>query len=152
MSADFNPHPLWRGRLFKPAEFRSFLYFNPHPLWRGWLGWLCWTHACINFNPHPLWRGWQLIILTIGKITYDFNPHPLWRGRRSSESMNLQVLPISIHTLCEEGDIIDLLSGAFFGLFQSTPSVKRATTHPQASKRTHCYFNPHPLWRGRRLS
>ena len=34
---------------------------------------------------------------------------------------------ISIHTLCEEGDLVLPIQIIFIFLFQSTPSVKRAT-------------------------
>ena len=78
------------------------------------------------FNPHPLWRGRQnLINETISGD--NFNPHPLWRGR-----------PVKT---------IDIM---LYKLFQSTPSVKRATPKIHFSSLKSSYFNPHPLWRGRR--
>ena len=124
---------------------------------------------------------------------FDFNPHPLWRGRLGITTSQQMLLSISIHTLCEEGDVFS--ASAFWQLsnfnphplwrgrrrcfiicvlvniFQSTPSVKRATIYysflcfwVSISIHTLCEegdrynyqkyrkqvnFNPHPLWRGR---
>ena len=124
-----------------------------------------------NFNPHPLWRGRRGTFFFLKKLINYFNPHPLWRGRPDVEKFKQILQGISIHTLCEEGDVFlrYLLTWAL--IFQSTPSVKRATgratiisTHSafqstpsvkRATINTHkilppfLYFNPHPLWRGR---
>ena len=56
----------------------------------------------------------------------DFNPHPLWRGRPGNVDVVFSHYSISIHTLCEEGDLLYLCTIIFM-----------------------VNFNPHPLWRGR---
>ena len=80
----------------------------------------------------------------------NFNPHPLWRGRRVLSLYFVVFFCISIHTLCEEGDIDSFNSKGAKKIFQSTPSVKRATIFLVCRDILHSNFNPHPLWRGRR--
>ena len=243
MGRHFNPHPLWRGRLL-PSTARCAIMpnFNPHPLWRGRRG-ICSSSflffALFQSTPsvkratnkedveldipiisiHTLCEEGDINIkITFFTFNY-FNPHPLWRGRPGKEKSSKKEEKISIHTLCEEGDkhplkknqrkIISIhtlceegdqrqrkRSNRIFNFnphplwrgrraigfrhrrtapFQSTPSVKRATLwwlsccfslyfisihtlceEGDASKLCkgvfgESYFNPHPLWRGRRL-
>ena len=103
----FNPHPLWRGRQCSGGHPEWHICdFNPHPLWRGRpSSFSHWLYSS-NFNPHPLWRGRRFATSRQSKNT-NFNPHPLWRGR-----------------------LILLPAMATKFLFQSTPSVKRATRLP----------------------
>ena len=54
-------------------------------------------------------------------------------------------LAISIHTLCEEGDIQRAKPFDNVLTFQSTPSVKRATIRPCSHSGLLRNFNPHPL-------
>ena len=163
----FNPHPLWRGR---PSGFLEYvcniLYFNPHPLWRGRLSTilniihrlqisihtlceegdniilnlkqqeqisihtLCEEGDCFRvwffhlwhyFNPHPLWRGRHDGVSKVSYINCYFNPHPLWRGRRF------------LRWLC-----------VLNPLFQSTPSVKRATLAFNSKMAMHIKFQSTP--------
>ena len=148
----FNPHPLWRGRLFWSIIDRdNQIYFNLHPLWRGRRASnIIVNIAIFNFNPHPLWRGRHDQGIDLTRVFCYFNPHPLWRGRpffTFSEEVNCSNfnphplwrgrpftfagwypnMSISIHTLCEEGDVQRFFLTNFYHAFQSTPSVKRAT-------------------------
>ena len=124
-------------------------YFNPHPLWRGRRQKLIDKGIPDKISIHTLCEEGDLRKLLLKVQVLHFNPHPLWRGR--------QVLKVL---------------GYFLPIFQSTPSVKRAThgggghyRYPSISIHTLCeegdaiggtcdcdmfYFNPHPLWRGRR--
>ena len=102
-----------------------------------------------HFNPLPLWRGRLSISITPAKITLfqstpsvkretqvpiiaiaggkDFNPLPLWRGRPTTTDHTTTTDTISIHSLCEEGDVNSEPRWKMFVKFQSTPSVKRET-------------------------
>ena len=68
------------------------------------------------------------VVTDVVTCSSDFNPHPLWRGRHEIYKEISGSFAISIHTLCEEGDMFLLVAFVFHFLFQSTPSVKRATT------------------------
>ena len=57
-----------------------------------------------------------------------FNPRPPWGGRRPRDCFGLTVHSISIHALRGEGDAITLMMVIIIVLFQSTPSVGRATS------------------------
>ena len=57
---------------------------------------------------------------------------------------------ISIHALRGEGDLILLRLHSRGFLFQSTPSVGRATGQKAQRKDNEKYFNPRPPWGGRR--
>ena len=144
---DFNPHPLWRGwrswvdcHMFRIAisihtlceegdavknELRRVTHnFNPHPLWRGWL---CSANISINsadFNPHPLWRGWprQFFLMNFYLV---FQSTPSVKRVTLKLNSSQKIFFISIHTLCEEGDI---------SLLETISDIVN--------------FNPHPLWRG----
>ena len=81
---DFNPHPLWRGRhAFKFVRF-SFVLFQSTPS----------VKRATVFSASAFWQ------------LSNFNPHPLWRGRRGDLPSDVKGGVISIHTLCEEGDLI----------------------------------------------
>ena len=56
---------------------------------------------------------------------------------------------ISIHALREEGDGSDLHQSTLVGLFQSTPSARRATPFMFHSTSKPLYFNPRPPRGGR---
>ena len=58
---------------------------------------------------------------------HDFNPRPPWGGRRVSLSTEAQNPDISIHALRGEGDNGWTAEVIIHILFQSTPSVGRAT-------------------------
>ena len=104
----------------------------------------------------------------------NFNPRPPWGGRRGVSMNNEAVKTISIHALRGEGDRIRGQGRVALGLFQSTPSVGRATILQYRSKSCksisihalrgegddsrsgvmtlRIYFNPRPPWGGRLIS
>ena len=57
----------------------------------------------------------------------NFYPRPLRGGRLLRHCAPPPPQPISIHALCEEGDVLDLLKPTEVGGFLSTPSARRAT-------------------------
>ena len=148
-----------------------------------------------NFNPHPLWRGRHMLVNAVRRRSWFQSTPSVKRATNRNRNTTQQILisihtlceegdsivltvkediNISIHTLCEEGDLMRDNARQFFLIFQSTPSVKRATQTwanfgvvPLISIHTLCEegdsinnssvlvdldFNPHPLWRGRRAN
>ena len=123
----FNPRPPWGGRhqeqstkhkqegisihaLRGEGDSRIFLstpsycYFNPRPPWGGRQIQKPKKQAKkINFNPRPPWGGRPRLCLPFGGLFY-FNPRPPWGGRQFKDN-----------------------SEEYKELFQSTPSVGRAT-------------------------
>ena len=105
----FNPHPLWRGWLFDNyvCVFGDFISIHTlceegDQLWSFWNSWPLWFQSTPSVK-----RVTTLETIEIFRIIY-FNPHPLWRGWRSF-NFNLETAkPISIHTLCEEGDSLPI--------------------------------------------
>ena len=81
-----------------------------------------------NISIHTLRGEGDELDGAIVSITMDFNPHPPWGGRPKARG--------------KSDDEI---------LFQSTPSVGRATMSWVAIKYLEMYFNPHPPWGGRPL-
>ena len=79
----------------------------------------------------------------------NFNPRPPWGGRRGVSMNNEAVKTISIHALRGEGDRIRGQGRVALGLFQSTPSVGRATNADFYFGRGNFDFNPRPPWGGR---
>ena len=71
--------------------------------------------------------------------------HTLCEEGDESVDKILEFKEISIHTLCEEGDHLFLVKCLKYWLFQSTPSVKRATFNNCIKFSVQSYFNPHPL-------
>ena len=63
----------------------------------------------------------------------DFNPRPPWGGRPSRSDTALPVRTISIHALRGEGDQSLEEISVIKCVFQSTPSVGRATTPEKIS-------------------
>ena len=57
----------------------------------------------------------------------DFNPRPPWGGRRNCYSAITTIFTISIHALRGEGDGCREADKVNHNIFQSTPSVGRAT-------------------------
>ena len=78
------------------------------------------------FNPRPPWGGRRFEPVAFSSPPY-FNPRPPWGGRPVVEYIN-----------------------RIRHIFQSTPSVGRATVHRLHGCHTHPYFNPRPPWGGRR--
>ena len=58
---------------------------------------------------------------------------------------------ISIHALCEEGDVVVVVVGSVEMLFLSTPSARRATKSCTATTKSVTNFYPRPLRGGRRI-
>ena len=81
---------------------------------------------------------------------YNFNPRPPWGGRRNRESSKNYQYRISIHALRGEGDLQFLKARTIICIFQSTPSVGRATASMLYRNGIDKYFNPRPPWGGRR--
>ena len=79
--------------------------FNPRPPWGGRLKLAVPLEEKRDFNPRPPWGGRPTGINIINVINCYFNPRPPWGGR------------------LREGSKIKV-----FNIFQSTPSVGRATT------------------------
>ena len=79
------------------------------------------------FNPRPPWGG-RPSEQTLYLLQHHFNPRPPWGGRR------LQSFKIFIASI-----------------FQSTPSVGRATRFRCQCSSGGRYFNPRPPWGGRQL-
>ena len=101
-----------------------------------------------------------------------FNPRPPWGGRQGCFCVARREASISIHALRGEGDARPSVVNLPIFLFQSTPSVGRATRHTFLIRLcfrisihalrgegdtervclcpTGVYFNPRPPWGGRR--
>ena len=58
-----------------------------------------------KFQSTPSVKRVTLLICMPFQAFLYFNPHPLWRGWRKMANSNLKKIAISIHTLCEEGDL-----------------------------------------------
>ena len=81
-----------------------------------------------HFNPRPPWGGRHRDIGNKLYIPTYFNPRPPWGGRRAMLEKAFIVFDISIHALRGEGDGIRFWQITDDKpLFQSTPSVGRAT-------------------------
>ena len=125
-----------------------------------------------HISIHAL-RGEGDVCSFISKQRYIyFNPRPPWGGRHIQATIYLSS-NISIHALRGEGDDFWIMSTVSASLFQSTPSVGRATaivgtlticlsfqstpsvgraTSPCCSQWSHSvHFNPRPPWGGRRI-
>ena len=174
LSVNFNPHPLWRGRRQRAIKSKALLHFNPHPLWRGRLD----SYQLINggfcISIHTLCEEGDRIskftplipMISIHTLCEEGDGHyhyillysSVFQSTPSVKRATLTIQfikksqKISIHTLCEEGDYLPKYQVCEAPEFQSTPSVKRATTDIKQTRQRLSYFNPHPLWRGRRSS
>ena len=79
------------------------------------------------FYPRPL-RGGRLLVLPVYRIgKKHFYPRPLRGGRPCFLRSSRRWWSISIHALCEEGDLCLHLPPRFRAIFLSTPSARRAT-------------------------
>ena len=149
---NFNPHPLWRGRLSRPA-YRHTIGgdFNPHPLWRGRLVPHSDNDITIKFQSTPSVKRATRVFPDLC-ASYDISIHTLCEEGDDVNKFKQILQGISIHTLCEEGDGRGVINTMAAKIFQSTPSVKRATRWRSMFSNFFWYFNPHPLWRGRLLA
>ncbi len=147
--------------------------FNPRPPWGGRRHVVNHTVAFFHFNPRPPWGGRRSVVTIRKGAVYDFNPRPPWGGRLDSwERPDLEDY-ISIHALRGEGDAIPIrksgVESIYFNprppwggrlilgnaltlkiIFQSTPSVGRATADKATTGTRTENFNPRPPWGGRR--
>ena len=148
---NFNPRPPWGGRLLLPLvgllrrrlfqstpsvgratacpDFRggSGSYFNPRPPWGGRQFTQISKSGCLNFNPRPPWGGRLPRPCRREAGDRNFNPRPPWGGRPHKTEHGETDVPISIHALRGEGDTSVECPGCRIRIFQSTPSVGRAT-------------------------
>ena len=123
---DFNPRPPWGGRPTRStASRRSCSYFNPRPPWGGRPPKRAFLILLNNFNPRPPWGG-RLCLMIFARSPINFNPRPPWGGRLHRPMIFL-----------------------IFILFQSTPSVGRATIAHFVFSSSSSHFNPRPPWGGR---
>ena len=80
----------------------------------------------------------------------NFYPRPLRGGRLTLHPMDSTNENISIHALCEEGDLGATIDRLHRAIFLSTPSARRATMWPSFSPFLGGDFYPRPLRGGRR--
>ena len=136
------------GDIFLAFSGASQTYFNPHPLWRG-------RHNSKNnsskpsrFQSTPSVKRATINKVTIRLTMFNFNPHPLWRGRRISTFYPPNT-NISIHTLCEEGDGLTLLTFFSVSVISIHTLCEEGDMLNKKTPPENQNFNPHPLWRGR---
>ena len=79
----------------------------------------------------------------------NFNPRPPNRERHNAEGHRSAGADISIHALRMEGDSYRYFPRSMSHVFQSTPSVWRATRFCHSPKTHKAIFNPHPPNGGR---
>ena len=68
-----------------------------------------------------------MLLAAVATLVTNFNPRPPWGGRRRYLRQSYGRHAISIHALRGEGDLWFFLDFPVMCLFQSTPSVGRAT-------------------------
>ena len=79
-----------------------------------------------NFYPRPL-RGGRPSATAKYTASKNFYPRPLRGGRLLLVFEQAGLFVISIHALCEEGDLTYFFAEIFPARFLSTPSARRAT-------------------------
>ena len=116
----------------------------------------------IDFYPRPLRGGRLKVIVVCGfgrgflstpsarRATYSFAiclssfayfyPRPLRGGRLNLDEFGEKHTVISIHALCEEGDVSPKATVDITKLFLSTPSARRATAEVCGADRRICEF------------
>ena len=102
-----------------------------------------------DFNPLPPCGG-RLQRCKRSGFTGNFNPLPPCGGRQSGTLALLSDIPISIHSLRVEGDLLLRFRYDKFKRFQSTPSVWRETADAEQDNGNSQNFNPLPPCGGRR--
>ena len=106
--------------------------------------------ATIGFQSTPS-VGRATTTKILGNVYYaNFNPRPPWGGRHRTSDNGQRRRSISIHALRGEGDAFERYVENFATIFQSTPSVGRATPKPLLPRAVVWNFNPRPPWGGRR--
>ena len=114
------------GDIVRALLYRCINHFYPRPLRGGRRkSWRHWTSCSRNFYPRPL-RGGRRLLIAPTRCLCNFYPRPLRGGRLAQVQRGGPRRPISIHALCEEGDL-------------STPGARLLM----------CDFYPRPLRGGR---
>ena len=104
------------------------------------------TGAVGHFNPLPPCGG-RHYKSTLRKYALDFNPLPPCGGRPSASIVNINDIPISIHSLRVEGDFL-LDAGVPENIvFQSTPSVWRETDERYGGMTEPIFQSTPSVWR-----
>ena len=126
----FNPRPPWGGRRLSQKDWQSVSNISIHALrGEGDKQGVANAWKNFNFNPRPPWGGRQDLAFQSELPRQNFNPRPPWGGRQMA-----------------------LTRRSLKAIFQSTPSVGRAT-----SSESYLWlissinFNPRPPWGGRRI-
>ena len=124
---DFNPRPPWGGRPERMCtnDYRN--NFNPRPPWGGRPSGVRFAVNCKDFNPRPPWGGRRFPQPACRSNHSYFNPRPPWGGRPEIQGgarcrrKNFNPRPPW------GGRRRKNLRNISKSLFQSTPSVGRAT-------------------------
>ena len=102
------------------------------------------------FYPRPPRGGRRLRSLSnLLSHLQNFYPRPLRGGRPDRRCRRVPARPISIHALCEEGDVEVSDGKGSTSLFLSTPSARRATVILKLWQYRLQNFYPRPLRGGR---
>ena len=163
----FNPRPPWGGRRYDEDEVNRMIDISIHALrgegddldsFFGGVSVVISIHALRgegdgsalafsaqieHFNPRPPWGGRQALIICITKQRNNFNPRPPWGGRLTNLFINAIILLFQSTPSVGRATIID----SFFiclKIFQSTPSVGRATRYRKIIK-AHISISIHAL-------
>ena len=175
MQKYFNPRPPWGGRrgLFLlsfefyvisihalrgegDAFFKVYAKaahdFNPRPPWGGRPS----THSPLSvrlphFNPRPPWGGRRRNTSPPHTRNY-FNPRPPWGGRHGLASFIGQAGIFQSTPSVGRATCSAVPCKLYQLAFQSTPSVGRATKRCCRYSEKSTNFNPRPPWGGRRRS
>ncbi len=103
----------------------------------------------LYFNPRPPWGGRQANYGISDISTRNFNPRPPWGGRHLvAQCLNLVGLFQSTPSVGRA--TLRGLPSTPTAVFQSTPSVGRATLISPPFLSSYQHFNPRPPWGGRR--
>ena len=146
---NFNPRPPWGGRLLGFFMRTRLKIFQSTPSVGRATKRKQPNQSSTDISIHAL-RGegdcpdWQHTDPQI-----YFNPRPPWGGRQDSSSGSELNIFISIHALRGEGDAKAEAHSVEVPVFQSTPSVGRATFAVFNLCHFGGYFNPRPPWGGR---
>ena len=145
---NFNPLPLYRGRRTYTWSKTLPAYFNPLPLYRGRPEDSAISSEGEYFNPLPLYRGRDTIRIMPQQYRY-FNPLPLYRGRPPVIGCNF--LPAEFQSTSSIQRKTSISAAVYPDtVFQSTSSIQRKTRGDYRCRLILWYFNPLPLYRGRR--
>ena len=99
-----------------------------------------------DFNPRSPWGERLLIFCQYYDILIYFNPRSPWGERQAHRVGNHCFWVISIHALREESDKLSAFYLTNFSQFQSTLSVRRATSLYVSFVKPQTDFNPRSPW------